>query len=243
MKTVDLDVVLLLPETARRKAVECSRLLSGQLAAAGSSSCFELGKPFPGAGGEHCEPHVSLFMLTVDEVEVGDVTDVVEQLAKTLPVLAAEGAEYRHNPCGAPELYFAKSTAWREFQNAVVSSVEPLRRGRLREVDPAGSRIRDLVDSTLPDNPRRQQLLRYGYDEIADVSNGGHDRFNPHVTLAWPHDPDLRVPLDDLPAPYVFSGALSEIAVFGMSARGTCTCNYGIFPLKSGENGTTPRYP
>jgi len=232
MKLVDLDVVLVLPEDLRRQAIACSELLSAHIAAAGSSSHFQLGQPFPGGRGEPCEPHVSLFMLTVAEAEVNEVTHVVEQLAQTLPALDAEGAEYRHNPHGAPELYFTKSAAWRELQHAVVSPVEPLRRGRLREVDPSGSRIRELVACGSQDNLRRQQLLRYGYDEIADKSTDGHDRFNPHVTLAWPHDPDFCVPLDGLPPPPTFSGVLSELALFGMSDYGTCTKNYGVFPLK-----------
>ena len=44
-----------------------------------------------------CEPHVSLFMLAVDEAEVNEVTHVVERLAKTLPAFDAEGAEYGHD--------------------------------------------------------------------------------------------------------------------------------------------------
>lgn len=171
------------------------------------------------------------------KVEVNEVVYVVERLAKTLPALDAEGAEYRHNPHGAVEIYFKKSRAWHALQRAVIMSVEPLRRGRLREVDPSGARIRDLVSDTSPEDSRRQQLLRYGYDEVADEVNGGHDRFNPHVTLAWPRDPDYRVAFDGLPAPRSFSGLLTELAVFGMSAYGTCTKNYGVFSLGEARAG------
>ncbi len=214
------------------QAIACSESLSAQMIAVGSTSHFQLGKPFPGEHGEHCEPHVSLFMLTVGEAEVDEVTYVVEQLAKTLPALTVEGAEYRHNPHGALEVYFTKSAAWRILQRAIITSVEPLRRGRLREVDPAGIHIRDLVDNATQINSRRQQLLRYGYDEVADESNGGNDHFNPHVTLAWPCDPKFRFALEGLPSPRAFSGLLTELAVFGMSAYGTCTKDYGNFSLK-----------
>ena len=213
------------------QAVVCSELVSEKMRAAGSASHFQLGKPFPGAGGEYCEPHVSLFMLAVNEAEVNEVAHVVERLAETLPALDAEGVEYRHNPYGALEVYFAKSRAWRALQHAVIMSVEPLRRGRLREVDPSGTRIRDLLDNASQQDSRRQQLLKYGYDEVDDAENGGFDRFNPHVTLAWPRDHDYRVALDGLPAPRSFSGLLTELAVFGMSAYGTCTKNYGVFSL------------
>lgn len=79
MKPVTLDVVLVLPASLCRQAIVCSEFLSGRVAeTGGSSSHFQLGKPFPGAGAEHCEPHVSLFMLTVDEAEINGVTQVVE---------------------------------------------------------------------------------------------------------------------------------------------------------------------
>jgi len=229
-----------MPRSLRRQAVACSGLVAEKMRAGGSASRFQLGKPFPGEGGE-CEPHVSLFMLTVADAEVSAVVRVVERLATTLPVLDAEGAEYRHNPHGAVEVYFTKSPAWCDLQRAVIRSVEPLRRGRLREVDPAGTRIRDLVDDASREDSRRQQLLRYGYDEVADEENGGHDRFNPHVTLAWPHDHDHRVDFDGLPAPRSFSGLLRELAVFGMSAYGTCTENYGVFSLRNGVSSASWR--
>jgi hypothetical protein len=234
MPLVPLDIALIMPERLRMQAVACSGLVSEKMRAGGSASHFQLGRPFPGEGGEHCEPHVSLFMLTVDEAEVSDVARVVERLAEVVPALDAVGVEYRHNPYGALEVYFAKSEAWRALQRAVIMSVEPLRRGRLREVDPSGTRIRDLVDNAAQEDSRRQQLVRYGYDEVADEENGGHDRFNPHVTLAWPRDRDHRVALDGLPAPRSFSGLLTELAVFGMSAYGTCTKNYGVFSLRRG---------
>lgn len=231
MTVVPVDIVLLMPKNVRTLAASCSGLVSERMEAAGTASHFQLGEPFPGRGGECCEPHVSLFMLAVDEVEVNEVVNVVERMAKTLPPVDAEGAKYGHNPYGALEVYFTKSDAWRALQHAVIISVEPLRRGRLREVDPSGARIRDLVDHAPPEDSRRQQLVRYGYDEVADQDHDGRDRFNPHVTLAWPHDRDYRVALDGLPDPDQFSGLLTDLAVFGMSPYGTCTKNYGVFSL------------
>ncbi|MGH3813296.1 MAG: hypothetical protein ACRDUV_12690 [Pseudonocardiaceae bacterium] len=233
MTPVTLDVALIMPESLRRQAIACSELLSEQMRAGGSFSYFQLGKPFSDGDVEDCEPHVSLFMLAVDDAEVNEVIYAVERLTKTQQAVDAEGAEYRHNPYGASEVHFTKSTEWRALQRAVITSVEPFRRGRIRDVDPSGTRIHDLVDKANQDDSRRQQLLRYGYDEVADESPGGHDRFSPHVTLAWPHDPDFRVALNGLPSAGVFSGQLTELAVFGMSAYGTCTRNYGTFSLQS----------
>lgn len=235
MTLVSIDIVLALPESLRRHAIACSEHVSEKMRDGGSASYFQLGQPFPGEDGERCEPHVSLFMLAVDEMEANDVAYSVEQQAKTLPPLEAKGVEYGYNPYGAVELYFAKSEAWRALQSAMIMSVEPLRRGRLRDVDPSGMQINDLVVNASQDDPRRQQLLRYGYDEVADESNGGHDRFNPHITLAWPCDRDYRVALNGLPDPRSFSGLLTELAVFRMSPYGTCTRNYGVFTVDGPE--------
>jgi hypothetical protein len=228
MTLVPLDIVLAIPEDLRAQAIACSELVSEKMGTGESGSHFQLGEPFPGQGGGCCEPHVSLFMLAVDELEVNEVTHAVGQLAATLPILDAEGFKYGHNAYGAVEVYFRKSAEWCTVQRAVIESVEPLRRGRLRELDPSGTRISDILGNAARDDPGRQQLVRYGYDEVADQE---HDRFNPHVTLAWPHRQDYRVALDGLPAPRSFSGQLTELAVFGMSGYGTCTTNYGVFPV------------
>lgn len=240
MTLVTLDVVLLLPPQVRSEAVRASAGLARRMLAEGSASGFRLGEAYPGFDDAPCEPHVSLFMLGVTEAEVTGVVSAVQRLAGSISPVRAVGEEYRHNPVGAPELYFEKAAAWVELQRAVVAEVEPLRRGRLRELDPAGERIDDLLASLPVDDPRRQQLVRYGYDEIAEPAEiaagpGDRDRFNPHVTLAWPLDPESRVSLGELPSPAAFTAELTELAVFGMRPHGTCTTNYGTFQLSGGS--------
>lgn len=227
-----LDVVLLLPADARRTAVASSRDLARRMADGGSSSHFVLGETFPGLSVGDNEPHVSLFMLSVDPAEVGEVVAQVRTVAATTPPLTVTGLEYRHNPWGAPELYFARSPSWFALQRRVLRAVEPLRRGRLRDVDPAGRSVPDLAAP--PDGAGAGaaavagQLRRYGYDEVTDDLG---DRFHPHVTLAWPRDPTSRVDLTGLPDAGAYSGTLSSLAVFGMSPWGTCTTPFGTFAL------------
>ncbi|MGH7882145.1 MAG: hypothetical protein ACREN8_04475 [Candidatus Dormibacteraceae bacterium] len=206
MALVTLDIVLLLPNDLRQQAVQCSKGLNLQMSAQKSPSHFCLGKPFPGRNSGFCEPHVSLFMLCVDESETPAVVDTVRRTAVQITALNAEGQEYRYNPHGAPELYFKKSKEWSALQQAIVTNVEPLRRGRLREVDPAGDRLADLIAK----NP-----------------------LNPHVTLAWPESSSFRVDLSGLPPANTFNGTLTEIAVSGMSPFGTCTKQYDTFWLES----------
>ncbi|MGF7236304.1 MAG: hypothetical protein ACQSGP_15265 [Frankia sp.] len=227
---ITLDVVLLLPADARVTAVASSRELARRMTAGGSRSHFLLGEPFPGPEGGCCEPHVSLFMLCVTPAEVAGVVDQVRSVAATTAPLAVTGSEYRHNPWGAPELYYARSPDWFTLQDRVVRAVEPLRRGRLRDVDPAGRPLRDAGALTgQPGSTEADaagQVRRYGYDEVTDDLA---DRFHPHVTLAWPDDPASRVDLSGLAAADAYSGTLSKLAVFGMSPWGTCTTPFGAF--------------
>lgn len=237
---VTLDVVLRLPAEARSLAVASSAVLAQRMADGGHPSHFRLGEPYPGGGG-CCEPHISLFMLAVTEAEVDGVADAVGKVADGLAPLAVRGAEYRHNPFGAPEMYYARSPAWVSLQRHVVAVVEPLRQGRLRDVGPSGEPLANVVFDALSgrvpaDTAAVAQIIRYGYDEVADGGIG--DRFRPHVTLAWPGGASPPVDLTGLPPADRYSGELRDIAVYRMSPYGTCTTEVATFGLSS--LATTP---
>jgi hypothetical protein len=195
-------------------------------------SAFQLGCPFPADEDAHaCAPHVSLFMLQVDESELGEVLRAVAGVASSSPAITATGQLWAHNRHGAPELYFHRSPQWMMLQRAVVAAVAPLRRGRLRETDPAGLALLDLIEALWRDGSdpaRLRQLLAWGYDEIADAAD---DRFRPHLTVAWPIDNTFRVDLNGLPAPALFDGVLTDLAVFRLWSNGTCTRRHGGYPL------------
>ncbi|GAA2979938.1 hypothetical protein [Actinokineospora diospyrosa] len=228
METV--DIVAVLPRHLDDTALALSDRLTERMRAGGSPSWFRLGDPFDQAG--PCAPHVSLFMLAVERAEVDAVVAATRDLAARLPALTAEGEYYRHNPVGAPEVYFRKTAEWISLQRAVVDAVEPLRRGRLRDTDPAGESVAGLIGDPRQDPARRAQLTRFGFDEITEQWDGGAtDRFNPHVTLAWPVDPGFRIDLSDLPPAAEFSGVLPGLAVYGMSRYGTCTTFFGAAPF------------
>src|SRR5215470_1750842 len=133
MAQLIVDVVAMLPDEQRNQALALSAELDKNMQSSGCESYFRLGEPYRGNGGP-CEPHVSIFMLTVAEGEVADVLRAIAGVARTRSVLPAEGLCYRHNPHGAPELYYRKTAEWIDLQRAVIDAVEPLRRGRLRDV-------------------------------------------------------------------------------------------------------------
>src|SRR5215475_2336300 len=103
-----LDVVAMLPDEQRSQALALSAELDKDMQSSGCESYFRLGEPYAGSGGP-CEPHVSIFMLTVAEDEVADVLHALAGVARTSSVMPAEGLCYRHNPHGAPELYYRKT--------------------------------------------------------------------------------------------------------------------------------------
>lgn len=239
MTSVTVDVVAVLHESVRELACTSGSLLARRMKALGGQSCFQLGDQLPGRPDVGvCEPHVSLFMLLIDRSEIDSVLERVAVCGSAIPAFPAHGHSFRPNPVGAPELHYRKSPGWVGLQRKVVSEVEPLRRGRIRAVDPTGDRLDELIAKlqiTEPDGGRLHQLLRYGYDEISDERD---DRFNPHITLAWPAD-GFPVPLDDLAPPSAFDTAVSELAVYGMGPWGTCIEKFGSFPLAGDAVSTT----
>lgn len=233
MTLVTLDVVLLLPAPQRTLAIAASDHLATIMNDVGGAA-FRLGHQFPGRSDGDCEPHVTLFMLAVEDHEIPDVAAAVGALTLVASPVAAIATEYRHNHEGAPEVFFSPSDEFRAVQRHVISVVEPLRRGRLRDVDPAGNSLAAVVDDLNPADPGRvSQLRRYGFD---DVSDDVHDRFHPHVTLSWPIDETSRVDLDALPAVADFSSLLTDLALYEMGPNGTCTRRHGSWTL----TGTRP---
>jgi hypothetical protein len=220
-----LDVVMLLPSELERQAIESSGRLALEMAAGGHPSAVQLGRRRPGVDTREgiCKPHVSLYMIAVEEEEVPEVVDAVRRVAARARPIEARGGWYENNGQGAPEVFFAPAPAWTLLQTAVLESVGPLRRGRLRAEDPNGESAAEIIERGR--DPERVRLLRrYGYDEIGD-------RFRPHVTLAWPADRSTRVSTKSLSPAAVFSGRLSRIAVYEMRSHGTCTEKRAEFSL------------
>lgn len=225
---ITLDVVLILPPPLRELAVTTSNLLADAMSES-EGAAFRLGEQFPGRADGPCEPHISLFMMAVDAADVPDVAAAVAGAAATTAPVSATAVEYRHNHEGAPEVFFAKADDFRAVQRAVISAAEPLRRGRIRELDPGGAPLAAVLDDPHPDDPARvRQLRTYGFDDVSDDQD---DRFNPHVTLTWPVDESSRVDLSALRPPQDFSGRLTDIALYGMAPNGTCTRRYGSWTL------------
>lgn len=229
MTLVTLDVVLVLPTSVRKLAIRSSRDLADLMDENDSGACFRLGEHFPGQHDGPCEPHISMFMMAVEDHEIGEVAAALAMVVPGLAPVPATAQEYRYNGEGAPELFYARSDEFRRVQRGVVAAAEPLRRGRLRALDPGGKPLAAVLDDPNPHDPDRvHQLQRYGFDDISDER---HDRFNPHVTLTWPRDERFRFELSGLGPAGEFNGLLTDVALYAMSPNGTCTAHHGTWAL------------
>lgn len=239
MTFLTVDIAFRLTGRMRECALAVSELLVARMREAGRPSAFQLGHPFT-PGGVSCQPHVSVFMLRLRSADVDRLRERTRSAVADLAPIEAAGASWGYNPLGAPELYLRHSPDWLRLQQVVVAAAEPLRAG-LRDTDPAGDRLDDVVTRLLrdePQSPRLRQLARYGYDEVTDDED---DRFRPHVTFAWPQaepapepEPAARQPhvsLAGLPEPASCHGVLAELALYRMGSHGTCLEDLGAVHL------------
>ena len=94
--SVTLDVVLVLPARLRALTVQSSVAQGAAMDERGTRACFRLGDAFPGidgvAGQWPGEPHVSLFMMCVDDPEVAEVGDRLDAVAGTSSPAASPGS-------------------------------------------------------------------------------------------------------------------------------------------------------
>jgi hypothetical protein len=227
MPLVVVDVAIPLPETLHTQAVALSGAAADELERRGSGSFFRLGAPHvnhPADG--RCEPHVSLYMLEVEQSRIPEMLRVLADIVTDSAPLDAVGAHYSHNAQGALEVFFVMTPQWRRLQCRVIAALEPERCGRLRPSDPSGASLRDVVkrlEREAPGGAQLRQLRAYGYDEVTDEAA---DRFRPHVTLAWPVD-GCRADWSAMPPATSFSGFLDQLAIFQMGPHGTCIHHYG----------------
>ncbi|MFJ9371186.1 hypothetical protein ACIRRA_43225 [Nocardia sp. NPDC101769] len=213
------DIAFELPTAMRDQSIARSRQFAALMRESAIRPEFVLGERVPW-GTESAEPHVSIFMLSAPRGMIPLLAHALDHVAADMAPIPAVGHHYGHNPHGAPEIYFAHSPVWQAGQDAIVTTFEPFRQGRVRPEGPFGEPLAAMLTGAVPAEPDRvQQLRATGYDEIGN-------RFNPHVTESAPNDPTHEVSLDRLPPPHLFRGTLTSLALYGMGPFGTCLTNF-----------------
>jgi len=157
-------------------------------------------------------PHVSLYMLQLNENSLDKALNLLTSIAKELKPIKVVTSEY-HYESEYIDVEYEKSEILEIAQMKVVQSLNSVRDG-LREKDKA--RLETSEGEEL------NNLLTYGYRSIGKA-------FHPHLTFTRfvASHKDIK---SDLPDIKLFEGVYSKLAIFELGDNGTC-----VHEIKSWE--------
>ena len=190
MAKIACDVVLLPGQDVTQTAIN----LSSNLAVLGTLFTLKIGQ---------FSPHISVYMLQLDEDDLSEVERRLTSLATATSPLCLDAVKYNQ-----VERYFdveyTKNDDLTNLQNQVIESLNPIRAG-LRANDQA--RLADTSGLALTN------LQRYGWRSVGDL-------YRPHLTITRFCD-DQTYPTSGLPNIVEFNSKFSYLALFEMGENGT----------------------
>lgn len=193
MSSSPCDIVILPENELATKAIEASTSLS----TLDSIFILEDGKRFP---------HVSLFMLQIDENHLDTVQEALAVIAKSTQTLDLQASGYVQKE-GFVDVGYEVTNSLSDLQQTVIKTVQPLADG-MREKDKA--RMLEATGLAL-DN-----YQKYGFKYVGEL-------FRPHITFTR-FDSTESIPETErlLPDPTTFNGSFTKIGLFEMGDNGTC---------------------
>jgi hypothetical protein len=129
---------------------------------------------------------------------------------------------------GSFEVRYEAADGLMRFQEKVLAIVNPLRGDLLRELDPAGRPLREMMNGSgvIADNIRRT-----GFDALGEPAKGG--TFRPHVTINWfRQSTPLKMNAADWPPLSDLNGRFVALGVFLLGPYGTCTQRLATLDLQ-----------
>jgi hypothetical protein len=164
-------------------------------------------------------PHVTLYQVTIPVHGLDRVYAEFTDIARRTPPLSLGATEYAYHAEDATiELRYEATRPLMEMQDAVLEAVNPIRGTLLRERDPSGHLLSELITRSgiVGDNIRRT-----GFDAVGDPAEGG--TFIPHISLNW-FEPGtlLDTESDDLPPITNFDGTFVALGIYLLGPYGTC---------------------
>jgi hypothetical protein len=175
-------------------------------------------------------PHVTLYQVAICLHDMDRVLADLAAIAGRTPLLMLAATQYAYNAQDATiELRYKPTTPLTELQDAVLQAVNPIRGSLLRERDPSGHLLSDLI--TLP-GKAGDNIRRTGFDAVGDPQNGG--TFIPHVSLNWfqPGTP-LDTGSEELPPITDFDGSFVALGIYLLGPYGTCAQRLASLQLAS----------
>ena len=174
-------------------------------------------------------PHLTIYQVAIRVKDLDRMCEALSRMATNVRAFVLAATEYGSNPDeGSFEVRYEAAPGLMRFQEEVLAIVDPLRGDLLREMDPAGRPLRELINGSgvIADNIRRT-----GFDAVGDPAKGG--TFGPHVTINWfrlgapvkMNAADLS-PLSDL------NGRFEAFGIFLLGPYGTCTQRLATLELQ-----------
>jgi len=198
------DIVLLPNADIAERSVRLSHDLVGE------NTYFELDSA------EHF-PHVSLYMVQLEQARVAEVSAYLAGLAaQTAPLeLTTEG--YKRSSSGYFGVTYARTAALAGLQAEIIANVNPLRDG----LTPLEAALQPTATGQCKTN-----IDTYGYKNVGEL-------LSPHLTLTRFVRAEAGVDPDDasLPAIDNFSGLFPELGLFEVGEHGTCVREIARYAL------------
>lgn len=159
-------------------------------------------------------PHVSLYMLQLDDMGLKKAIDLLSTIASETSTIEAWVNDY-HYEDNYVDAEYVKSKELINLQRKVIDKLNPIRDG-LREKDKA--RLNDAIGET------RSNLINYGYRFVGKM-------FAPHLTFTRFKNNQENI-LQLLPPKESFNGKYSTLGIFEMGDNGTCVSEIKSWKLQ-----------
>ncbi len=149
-------------------------------------------------------PHVSLYMLPLNDIGLEKALELLPIIAKELKPIEVITSSY-HYESEYIDVEYEKTPMLENAQMKVVNSLNSIREG-LREKDKA--RLATAEGEEL------SNLLTYGYRSIGKA-------FSPHLTFTRFVEPQKDI-IQNLPDKKLFDGTYLKLGIFELGDNGTC---------------------
>ncbi len=150
-------------------------------------------------------PHLSLYMLQLDDSDLEKVCELLETIANKTKAITVTAKEY-HYENDYLDVEYEKPENLTRLQENIIQVLNPVRDG-LREND----KIR-LVHTI---GEERENILTYGYRSVGNL-------FAPHLTFTRFKENQEQV-ISTLPSKELFDGEFVSLGIFEMGDNGTCS--------------------
>lgn len=149
-------------------------------------------------------PHVSLYMLQLNNDNLDEVARILEKIAGGSVVIEATTNRY-HYENEYVDIEYVRTKEFSELQDRIIKKLNPVRDG-LRDIDE--KRLESVGGE------EKENIQKYGYRSVGN-------QFHPHLTFTR-FSSDQQDVLQILPSQTIFNGKYEAIGLYEMGDNGTC---------------------